>query len=108
MTAQRPSADADSSHNLCLIPHANLTQFNPGLKHAGQVLYKLPEINPAVCSKVKQHLIIIKGVLCINQLHFQLMLADLFLADLKRLSLLLLIPGFYRPVLLCRHTDHRL
>ena len=38
MAAQRPAAYADSSHYLCLIPYAHLAQFNPGLKHAGQVL----------------------------------------------------------------------
>ena len=106
MAAQRPSADADASHNFSLVPDAYLAQLNPGLKHAGQILHQLPEINSAVGGKVKQDLIIIKCVFGVNELHIQMMLFDFFLADFKGIPLLLLVPGLCRLILIRGHTDH--
>ena len=108
MAAQRPAAYADSSHYLCLIPYAHLAQFNPGLKHAGQVLYQFAEVNASVRGKVKQDFIIVKCIFSINQLHLQVMLLNFVLADLKCLFFLILILCLHRLILSSGHTDDRL
>lgn len=81
------------------------------LRHAGMTavldtLHQFPEINSAVGGKVKQDLIIIKCVFCVNELHIQMMLFDFFLADFKGIPLLLLVPGLCRLILIRGHTDH--
>ena len=106
MTAQRTSADTDSSQDLSLIPDTDLTQFNSGLKYGSQILYQLPEIYTSISSKIKQYLIIIKGILRINKLHLQVMSFNLLLEYLK--FLLLIAPIVLLPViiLLCGQPDH--
>ena len=108
MAAKRPSADADAPHNLRLIPHPDLAQLNPRLKHRRQIFHKLPEIDPPVRGKIKQHLIVVKCIFRIDQLHLQLMLFDLLQADLKGFLFLLLIPPLNLLVIFVRHADHGL
>ena len=91
MTAKRSAADADSAQNLRLVAHADLAQLDSGLKHACKVFYQLAEIHPSVRRKIEQNLIVVKGIFRIDQLHFQTVLADLFLTDLKRFFFFCLI-----------------
>ena len=77
MAAQRPSTDTDSTYDLGFVPDTYLTQLDPGLKYRRQILYQLAEINPSICGKIKQNLVIIEGILHNDQLHFQIVLADL-------------------------------
>ena len=93
MAAKPPPADTDPSQDFGFIPHADLTQFDPRLKHTCQILYQLPEVDPSVCCKIKQHFIVIKGIFRINELHVQPMLADFFLADTE---------GFFFLPFICR------
>ena len=108
MTAQWSSTDTDAAQNLCLIPDADLPQLDTGTEHAGQILYQLAEIDASVRGKIKQYLVIIKGILCLDQLHFQSVLFNLFLADLKRLFFLEAVGRLPGIVLLGRDPDHRL
>ena len=94
MTTERTTTDTDATQNLRLIPDANLAQLDPRLKDRRQILDKLTEIDSSIRRKIKQQLIVIKGVFCIDQLHLQFMLADLFLTDLECLMLFFFILPF--------------
>ena len=85
--AQLSPADPNASQHPCLIPHADLAQFDPHMKDTGKVLDQASEIHPSVRRKIKQHLGPVKRVLGIHHLHVELMLAHLFPADAKRLLL---------------------
>ena len=74
---------------------------------SAQILDKLTEIDSSIRRKIKQQLIVIKGVFCIDQLHLQFMLADLFLTDLECLMLFFFILPFQLLVILRRHTNDR-
>ena len=106
MTAQRSAADADSAQNLRLVAHADLAQLDPRFENTCKILYQLSEIHSSVCRKIKQNLIVVKGIFRIDQLHFQTVLVDLFLTDLKRFFFFCLISGFLLVVALCRHAQH--
>ena len=108
MTAQASSADSDASQNLRLIPDSDLTQLNSRTEHTGQILNQLPEIDPSVRRKVKQHFIVIKRILCLNQFHLQAVLFDFFLTDPERFPLLDPVGSFLRVILRSRDPDHRL
>ena len=108
IAAQRSSADADTAQDLGLITDTDLPKLNTGLEHRCQIFHQFTEINSSVSGKVKQHFVIIKGVLCIDELHLQPMLLDLFLADLKCFFFFFLIGCCLLVILLCCHTDHRL
>ena len=68
-----------------LIPHPDLTELDPRAEHSRQVFYQLSEIDAPIRSKIEQDLIPVKCILYVNQLHFQIVFADLFKADFKRL-----------------------
>ena len=108
MTAQHPSADSHAAHNLRLIPHPYLAQLDPGAEDAGQILHQLPEVDAPVRGKIKQHFIIVKCILRVNQLHLQVVLLDLLLADFNRLLLLLAVLLLHRLILRRGHADYRL
>ena len=74
MAAQRPSTDADTTADLCLITDTNLTQLDTGLEHTCQILYQFAEVDTSVCCKIEENLIVIKGILYIDQFHLQTML----------------------------------
>ena len=108
VAAKTPAADADSSQDFCLIPHADLPQLNPCFEHTRQILYQLPEVNPSVCCKIKQHFVIIKSIFRINELHIQSVLADLFLADTESFFFLPLICRFLLVIPFRGYPQHRL
>ncbi len=108
MTAKRPPADTNTAHDLRLIPDADLPQFNPGLEHTGQILHQFPEINATVRRKIKQNLIVVKGILRINELHIQLMLFDLFKAYAEGILFLYFVICLLLMVSLVGNPDHRL
>ena len=90
-TAELLAAHADAAHHFAFIPYADLAQLNSGAEHLCKFLYKLTEVNTAVCSKVKQHFAAVKGVFHINKLHFQLVFFNFFKADFKRLFFVLAV-----------------
>ena len=106
MTAQRPSTDTDSTYDLGFVPDTYLTQLDPGLKYRRQILYQLTEINPSICGKIKQNLVIIEGILHIDQLHLKTVLANFFLADPERLFLFDFIIFFSCLIILICHANH--
>ena len=108
MAAKRSSADPDPTHDLCLITDAYLAQLDPGLKYRSKILYQLSEIDSSVCRKIKQDLIVIEGILYINQLHLQLMLADLFLTDFKSILFLFAVCFLAGNILFICRANHRL
>ena len=108
VTAKHSAADADSAQNLRLVAHADLAQLDSRFKNACKVFYQLAEIHTSVRRKIEQNLIVVKGIFRIDQLHFQTVLADFFLTDLKRFFFFCLISGFLLVVALCRHAQHRL
>ena len=59
MTAQRTAADTDTTENLRLISHTDLTQFDTCLEDRCQIFYQFPEIDSSVCGKIKQDLVIV-------------------------------------------------
>ena len=108
MTAKRPSTNTNTAKDLRLITDTDLTKLDPGLKHRRQILNQLPEINTAIRCKIKQYLVIIKGILRIDQLHLKPMLTDLLLADLKSLFLLPAVLSLMVLVLLRCNTENLL
>ena len=99
MTAKLSAADADSPKNLSLISYSDLAKFDSCLKDSCQVLDQLTEINSSICRKIKQHFVIVKCILRINQFHFQTMFADFFLADFKCIFFFQAV--LFLPVLIC-------
>ena len=91
MTAKWPAAYANATHDLRLVANADLTKLDPGLEHAGEVLYELAEVDPSVGGEIKQDLVVVEGIFRIDELHFQPMLLDLLEADLKSLFFLLFV-----------------
>ena len=67
MTTERTTTDTDATQNLRLIPDANLAQLDPRLKDRRQILDKLTEIDSSIRRKIKQQLIVIKGVFCMDR-----------------------------------------
>ena len=108
MAAQRAAAYADPPHNLGFVPDADLAQLDSGLEYAGQILYQLPEINPSVRCKIKENLIVVKGILCVDQLHLQAMIPDFVQTNPKRFLLLLPVCGFLLDIPLICKTNHGL
>ncbi len=108
MAAQRATADTDAAHDLCLIADADLTKFDSRLEYGCQILYQLAEVNSPIRCEVKQDLVIVESVLYVHQLHLQLMLADLLLANAKGFLFLLLILSDCLQILFRRDPDHRL
>ena len=66
MTAERSAAYSNTSHHLGLIPDTDLTKLDSRAEYRCQILYELPEVNSAVCCKVEQQLVSVKGILCIH------------------------------------------
>src|SRR5699024_2731794 len=104
--AQRPSADSHSAEDLCLITHTNLAQFDTRLKHSRQILDQLTKIDSSVCRKIKEHLVVVKGILRIDQLHLQLMGTDFFLADFKGFLFFSAVCLFLGVILRRRQANH--
>ena len=108
MTAKLSSTDPHTAYDLGLIADTDLAKLDPGLEYRRQILYQLTEIDPSVCGKIEKYFIVIKRVLCINELHLQLMLVDLFQTDTKSFFFLLLISLGSGMVIRIGDPDHRL
>ena len=91
MTAERPSADTDSADDFCFIPDTDLPQLDSCLENTRQILYQLSEIDTPVRCKIKENLVIVKGIFRVDELHLQLMLADLLETDPEGILLLELV-----------------
>ena len=105
MTAKGSSADSHTAYDLGFISHADLTQLDPGLKHRCKILYQFTEVDTSVCCKIEENLIVIKGILYIDQFHLQLMLADLLLTDFEGILLFLAVCFLAGNVFLICHTN---
>ena len=108
MTAEASAADSDTAEYFCFVPHTDLAKFYPGLKNGCQVFYQKSEIDSAVSCKIKQHFIIVKSILRIDQLHVQLMLPYLLPADFKSFSFFLPVLIFPLIIFGSGRTDHLL
>ena len=106
MAAQRTTTDTNTTQNLSLITYTDLTKFDSCLKYRSQILNQLSKVNSSVCGKIKQNLIIIKGIFCINQFHVQLMLPNLFQTNLKGFFFLYLIGSLLLHISLCCHAKY--
>ena len=56
VTAERASADSQSTQHLCFVSHANLPKLDSCAKYRRQILDKLTEINAPICRKIKDDL----------------------------------------------------
>ncbi len=108
MAAQRSPTDTNASHNLGFVPHADLAQFNTGPEYSCQILYQFPEIDSSIRRKIEQHLVIVKGILRIDQLHFQSMLLNLLQTDVKSFLFFQLIGSLLLLIPLIGNAQHRL
>ena len=106
MTAQRPAAYSHASHDLCLIPDSYLTQLDSGLEDCRKIFHQISEVDPSVGCEIEQNLVVVKGILHIDELHLQIMFFNLFQTDLKGLFFFFLVGGFHCLVFFCRHADH--
>ena len=106
MAAQRAAADTDTSENLRLISHTDLTQLNTCFEDRRQILYQFTKVDSSVCGKIKENLVVVKGIFHIDQLHLQLMRTDFLDTDLICFFLFFTITLFFGIILLCSHADH--
>ena len=84
---------------------------NEAWKYAAEqngVVLEFTEIDSSVCRKIKQHLIIVEGILRVNELHTKVVLLDLLNADLEGLFFFLLVTALCLLIRRCRHADHGL
>ena len=102
-TAEGPAADAQAAQHLGLVPHTDLPQLDAGMDGAGQVLHQGPEVHPAFRREEEEHLVSLKAVLRLHQLHLQAVGGDLLLTDLEGLCLLL--PVFFHRLLVFLRGD---
>ncbi len=77
MAAKGSAANTDTAQDLGLIPDADLAQLDPGTENPCQILYQIAEIHAAIRCKIEKDLTVIKGIFCVDELHIQLMAADL-------------------------------
>ena len=108
VTAELPSTYADSANHLGLIADTDLSELYSCLEHRCQILYQLSEIDSPVCCEVEQHLIVVKCILSLNELHVQLMLCDLLKTYAKCSLALLLVILVSSGVILCGNSYDRL
>ena len=104
--AQLAAAGAQAADHLRFIAHADLPQLDTGAEYAGQILDQLAEVHAAICRKIKQHFVHIKGTFDRDQVHVQPAFLDLALADDKRLVRALFIPLERFSVRVGRHAQH--
>ena len=106
MSAKRSSADADTSKQFCLIPHTDLTKLDTCIKYGCQIFYQITEIDSAVRREIKQDFVVIKRIFCIDQLHIQLMFADLLGTDTHSILFLCQIAFYSCIVIRCCDTHN--
>ena len=82
--AKRFAANAQSAEHLRFVADADLPQLDTGTENGSQILDQRAEIDAPVRSKVKQNFVVVKRVFHVDELHFHLMLGNLFFADRKR------------------------
>ena len=105
--AERPAARTVAAEHAGLIADADLTQFDAGAEHGGEVLDEVAEINPPVSREIEHDLAAIKRIFRRNQLHLKSMLFDLLPGDAVCLPLLLPVSGISGIILRRCHPDHR-
>ena len=81
MTAEGSAAYTYTPENLGFVAYTNLAKLDTGLENGGEILNKITEVNTPVCRKIEQHLIIVKGILAFDKLHFETVLCDFLEAD---------------------------
>ena len=83
--AERPAAAADAAHELRLVAHADLPQLDARAEHGREILDELAEIDAAIGREIEHDLVHVERVLDIDELHRELVLRNLLLADRERL-----------------------
>ena len=106
--AHGTAAQAQAAHHLGLVAHADLLELNAGLEHGRQILDQGSEIHAAVGREIEQNLAAVKGVFHAHQLHFEVMVKNLLLADAVRLFFLAHIIAMTLRVLGGGDADDRL
>ena len=106
MTAKRTAADAIASQHLRLITYAHLSKLDPRTEDRREILHERAEIYTPIRRKVKQYLTAVEGILYIDQLHLEIMLANLLLTDLICLLLLRFVLEVALVILGIRLPDH--
>lgn len=106
MAAQWPSADTDSAKDLGLVTDTDLSQLDAGLENGSQVFYQKTEINAPVCRKIEEDFIVVKGIFRLDQLHVQVMLENLLLADAVGFFFVDPVRAFSFIVVRRRHAEH--
>ena len=79
-TAEDAPARADPAEELGLITRADLAQFDPALKGAGEIAHQYAEIHALIGGKVEGETRSIKAIFSLHQTHGQAMLTDLLCA----------------------------
>ena len=91
MAAKRSSTYAKTAKQLRFISHSDLPKLNSCSENCRKILYKSTEIHSSLCSKIKQCLSSVEGILYIDKLHFEAVLFDLLLTNCIGLLLFLMI-----------------
>ena len=85
--AEGSAADAETAQHLRLVTHADLAQLDACAEHRREILHQLTEVHATFGGEEEYDLVALKITGNIHQLHVQLMLGDLALADLCRFLL---------------------
>ena len=83
LAAEGSAAYAKTSEHLCLIPHADLTQFDPRAEYARQILHQLAEIHTSFSREVEHDLAVVEGAFHLQQIHIQSARLDFLIAYVK-------------------------
>lgn len=83
LAAKFPSANTNTAEDFCLVPHADLTQFNACPENCSQILDQIPEIHTIFSGKIEQQFAVIKRTFYFNQFHFEFPHRNFFFADVE-------------------------
>ena len=105
-TAEGSAADAETAQHLRLVTDTDLAQLDSCAEDRGQILHQLTEVHTAFGGEEENDLVALKVAGNVHQLHIQLMLGDLALADLRRFLFALTVVQQGAAVAIGSDTDH--
>ncbi len=106
VAAEISPAYAEPSNNFCLVPGADLPEFNSSFEHRGKVLYQLSEIHAAISGEVEYDLLIVEKVVNADELHIEFMLFYLLKSYFKGIFLFPLIITLFFQIFLCTSPQY--
>jgi hypothetical protein len=83
MTAVKVAADSQAAYNPGFVAYPYLAEFNPGFENGDQILNQFPEVHPVFGGKEEKYLGVFQKIMNRHKLHFQLVISDLYLADIE-------------------------